>query len=132
MAKAADEIERLRSSPVSADTIMTPEQRAEMMWRIHPKDLQARGITRVEFYAAQIREAIADNRDEDHECVFRDAYLEISAVVGRQGSEACSLADQVRALLRGKPMLCEDCGKNYADPPSRLCPGCAAYQEHQR
>jgi len=41
---------------------MTPEQRAEMMWRIHPKDLQTRGITRVEFYAAQIREAIAEDR----------------------------------------------------------------------
>lgn len=28
------------------------------------------------------------------------------------------------------PMLCEDCGKNYADPPSKLCPGCEAYREH--
>jgi rubrerythrin len=27
---------------------------------------------------------------------------------------------------------CDDCGINYADPPSKLCPGCQAYQEHQR
>jgi hypothetical protein len=27
------------------------------------------------------------------------------------------------------PVLCEECG-NYADPPSRLCPGCEAYQAH--
>jgi hypothetical protein len=24
---------------------------------------------------------------------------------------------------------CEEC-ENWADPPSRLCPGCEAYQEH--
>jgi rubrerythrin len=30
------------------------------------------------------------------------------------------------------PMLCEECGKNYADPPSRVCPGCEAYREHQQ
>jgi hypothetical protein len=27
---------------------------------------------------------------------------------------------------------CRDCGTNWADPPSPLCPGCDAYQEHQR
>jgi hypothetical protein len=31
-----------------------------------------------------------------------------------------------------KPLMCEDCGKYPADYPSRLCPGCEAYQEHQR
>ena len=25
---------------------------------------------------------------------------------------------------------CVECGKNWADLPSPLCPGCAAYQEH--
>lgn len=30
------------------------------------------------------------------------------------------------------PLLCEGCGCNRADPPSKLCPGCQAYQEHQR
>ena len=27
--------------------------------------------------------------------------------------------------------LCVDCGKNYADPPSELCPGCEAFRAHQ-
>ena len=26
----------------------------------------------------------------------------------------------------GCPQLCESCGKNFADPPSKLCPGCQA------
>ena len=26
--------------------------------------------------------------------------------------------------------VCEDCGINPADPPSRICPGCEAYREH--
>jgi len=30
-----------------------------------------------------------------------------------------------------RPKKCEGCGKNYADPPSKLCPGCQAYKEHQ-
>lgn len=25
---------------------------------------------------------------------------------------------------------CESCGLNWADPPSRLCPGCHAYRDH--
>jgi hypothetical protein len=29
-----------------------------------------------------------------------------------------------------RPPLCEDCGKNRSDPPSKLCPGCEAYREH--
>jgi hypothetical protein len=32
--------------------------------------------------------------------------------------------------LRAK--RCIECGTNFADPPSRLCPGCEAYWEHQR
>ncbi len=30
------------------------------------------------------------------------------------------------------PMMCEECGKNYADPPERICVGCEAYKEHQK
>ena len=30
-----------------------------------------------------------------------------------------------------QPMKCEGCDVNYADPPSKLCPGCQAYREHQ-
>jgi hypothetical protein len=28
--------------------------------------------------------------------------------------------------------VCEDCGKYAADYPSKLCPGCEAYQAHTR
>jgi hypothetical protein len=31
-----------------------------------------------------------------------------------------------------KPPLCEGCRINPSDPPSRLCPGCQAYDEHQK
>ena len=34
--------------------------------------------------------------------------------------------------LSEKPKLCEECYVNYADPPSKLCPGCQAYKEHQK
>jgi len=31
-----------------------------------------------------------------------------------------------------RPPVCEGCGKNRSDPPSKLCPGCQAYRDHQR
>jgi rubrerythrin len=37
--------------------------------------------------------------------------------------------DCVFGAANGK---CEECGVNCADPPSRLCPGCEAYQSHQQ
>lgn len=30
-----------------------------------------------------------------------------------------------------RPKLCDECGIYRADPPSKLCPGCQAYREHQ-
>jgi Protein of unknown function (DUF968) len=33
--------------------------------------------------------------------------------------------------LKAAPPRCEGCDSNYADPPSKLCPGCQAYKEHQ-
>jgi hypothetical protein len=47
----------------------------------------------------------------------------------------------VEAYFRGLPRyrnsgswgkLCEECHKFRADPPSKLCPACEAYSEHQR
>ena len=32
----------------------------------------------------------------------------------------------------GWPTLCDGCGVHLSDPPSRLCPGCEAYREHQQ
>lgn len=31
-----------------------------------------------------------------------------------------------------RPIKCEGCDTGIADPPSRLCPGCQAYVDHQR
>lgn len=30
-----------------------------------------------------------------------------------------------------RPPICEGCFANRSDPPSKLCPGCQAYKEHQ-
>lgn len=30
-----------------------------------------------------------------------------------------------------QPARCAECDRYYADPPSKLCPGCQAYREHQ-
>lgn len=35
-----------------------------------------------------------------------------------------------RKLSRRLNKRCVDCGKNWADYPSKLCPGCEAYREH--
>lgn len=29
------------------------------------------------------------------------------------------------------PLRCEGCDQNFADPPSKLCPGYQAYRDHQ-
>lgn len=40
--------------------------------------------------------------------------------------------DRRRLVPRfAKPKMCANCGVYPADPPSSLCPGCAAYREHQ-
>lgn len=32
----------------------------------------------------------------------------------------------------GAAARCIECGTNFADPPSKVCPGCEAYREHTR
>lgn len=32
---------------------------------------------------------------------------------------------------KSAPIRCDGCDTGYADPPSKLCPGCQAYREHQ-
>jgi hypothetical protein len=34
--------------------------------------------------------------------------------------------------IKDRAPVCEGCGVNPPDPPSKLCVGCQAYQEHQR
>jgi hypothetical protein len=31
---------------------------------------------------------------------------------------------------RALPPMCDDCGVNRSDPPSKLCAGCEAYRDH--
>jgi hypothetical protein len=38
--------------------------------------------------------------------------------------------DRRKRELADEPKLCAGCGKNWADLPSRFCPGCEAYREH--
>lgn len=40
--------------------------------------------------------------------------------------------DALETAVGKKPKKCDKCGINLADPPSKLCPGCEAYKEHQR
>jgi hypothetical protein len=47
---------------------------------------------------------------------------------------ACLRELRARAARTGKdggPVMCEECGIYPADQPSKLCPGCEAYREHQ-
>jgi hypothetical protein len=38
---------------------MTPEERADQMWRVHPRDLERVCMSRLQFYEAHIYAAIA-------------------------------------------------------------------------
>jgi hypothetical protein len=41
------------------------------------------------------------------------------------------LQEALQRPLQHHRRRCSACDKNWADPPSRLCPGCEAYHEHQ-
>ena len=45
-----------------------------------------------------------------------------------KGYEATGHTPGVETVFRRK--RCEDCGAEWADHPSKLCPGCEAYREH--
>lgn len=46
------------------------------------------------------------------------------------------MSEALKRLLTAKrrrermPKVCDSCGQNPPDPPSRLCPGCQAYRDH--
>ena len=44
------------------------------------------------------------------------------------GSKASGIRKKMNGTVQTK---CDDCGANWADWPSKLCPGCEAYQAHQ-
>lgn len=64
----------------------------------------------------------------------KDPSLHLTAVqLGLANNPAIKDADPLASDSgdAGKrPPMCEDCGKDRSDPPSKLCPGCQAYKEH--
>jgi hypothetical protein len=65
------------------------------------------------------------------EVVVEGAFLPDCSLLSPRGRGALR-ALEAAARSRIRAPLCLDCGKNRADPPSRLCPGCQAYREHQQ
>jgi rubrerythrin len=57
------------------------------------------------------------------ESLLRDEFADIE----RQIAGERTLAD-----CEMRPPVCIECGVNRADPPSKMCPGCQAYREHQQ
>ena len=57
----------------------------------------------------------------------RTIEIDIPATAEEREAKRAALA-----AGRDRPRLCEDCDIYWADPPSRLCPGCQAYREHQQ
>jgi rubrerythrin len=77
------------------------------------------------------------NTGPRHHCVICGRGLDDPQSIDRGiGSECWQDIMREITRLRAKaprlPPKCESCGVNYADPPSKLCPGCQAYEEHQR
>ena len=38
----------------------------------------------------------------------------------------------ITSTLNGCARICVECGLFRSDPPSKLCPGCQTYKEHQK
>jgi hypothetical protein len=71
-----------------------------------------------------------------------EALAELSSIVSirtlapplaNKMRDAAMKRELMEAYLRPTPkaLKCEDCGERPADYPSKLCPGCEAYREHQ-
>jgi hypothetical protein len=76
----------------------------------------------LEAYKAQFLKLVAAGRSSE--------AVHVKAVATMNKQLRCEiLQDRKRSQ---KPMLCDGCLDNYADPPSNLCPGCQAYREHQQ
>lgn len=48
----------------------------------------------------------------------------------RRGTTVEQVKHMRRRLGVVMPPKCVECGIDYSDPPSPMCPGCAAYMEH--
>lgn len=73
--------------------------------------------------------------DEDGERNFQanlPAFPEgFRPVPDRSEKTDAEMDETIRQIVhRSKRIRCKDCGKTWADYPSKLCPGCEAYREH--
>lgn len=75
-----------------------------------------------------------DERDEESEDCWHEDY-EIDILTGRATCDACGhhwiATDAQMKAHEEIAARCYECEVNYADTPSKLCPGCQAYREHQ-
>lgn len=79
-------------------------------------------------------EAASQNNDCDLLTELRQHERDYPSLI--HGPLCGRAADEIERLVAlssddGK-VLCEECGVYPADLPSKICPGCEAYQEHQR
>jgi predicted amidophosphoribosyltransferase len=73
-------------------------------------------------------------------CILRDALadkiehsdVEKHRAALREADSKLYRTSDIEAAYGPRRKRCVECGKNWADHPSQLCPGCAAYREHQR
>ena len=68
----------------------------------------------------------------DEECVHED--YEIDILTGRATCDDCGhhriATDAQMKVHEELASRCYECEVNYADTPSKLCPGCQAYRDH--
>jgi hypothetical protein len=74
-----------------------------------------------------MREALAFYADAKHYAPGRWVVNGLTRPVLQDGGKLAR-----SALSLSRPVRCEGCDQNYADPPSKMCPGCQAYRDHQR
>ena len=59
------------------------------------------------------------------DCIYPDCQIKTD--YGHACEHSCPYEMENKAPRRRR---CDDCGVNWADPPSKLCPGCQAYAAH--
>ena len=73
---------------------------------------------------------------EHVKCNMDDCYKVVIPAVAKSNRvwsrhhEKRKPAKMRRRLDGSVQRRCEECGKNWADWPSKICPGCEAYREH--
>ena len=82
-------------------------------------------------------------RETEYERNARLRKARLARQAKRSACDVCGATDRPTATVvaygietnacdKCRGIKCEECGINYADPPSKLCPGCEAYRGHQR